>query len=75
MDQPTIFLPVKCPQCGEKSLSAFPILVVHVALTRWNHIGLYADCHEQSWDASDEEVQALRAFVGEDWLQAQKSAG
>lgn len=69
MDQNTLFLPVKCPKCGEKSLSAFPVLVVQIALTRWNHIALYAHCHEVSWDASEEEVSALRAFVGEDWLQ------
>lgn len=74
MDQPTLFLPVKCPKCGEKSLSAFPARVVQIALTRWNHIALYADCHGTSWDASDEEMEALRAFVGQAWLIASKTA-
>ena len=74
MDPPTILMPVQCPKCGGKSLSAFPILVVQIALTRWNNIALYANCHEESWDASEEEVVALRAFVGEEWLLAQKIA-
>ena len=68
MDENSILLPVKCPKCGTKSLYAYPKLVVMVALTRWNHLLLYAPCHEGSWDASDTEVRALRAFVGENWL-------
>ena len=71
MEHPSIFLPVMCPKCGEKSLSAFPILVVKTAVTHWNHIALYASCHGESWDASPDEVDALRAFVGKDWLLAQ----
>jgi hypothetical protein len=34
-----------------------------VALTQWNQMALYANCHPPSWSASPLELQAIRAYL------------
>jgi hypothetical protein len=78
IDQPQITaetpipLPVTCPICGTESVTAFPALVVLTALTRWNNMALYASCHEGSWNASPAEIERIRAFLGEPWIDAHR---
>ena len=69
MEESSILLPVKCPKCGSESLSEFPVIVVMMALTRWNHMALHASCHEGSWDASVAEIRQIRQYLGNDWIQ------
>ena len=63
-------IPVICRHCGKETITGFPELVVATALRRWNHMALHAGCHKGSWDASDEEVQRVRDYVGQAWLEA-----
>jgi hypothetical protein len=67
-DPKTISLPVTCPHCGASSMSEFPLPVVLIALTRWNNMALYAECHATSWSASPDELERLREYLGPDWL-------
>jgi hypothetical protein len=72
----TVLIPVTCPQCGEASLSAHPVVVVVTALTQWNRMLLRAACHEQAWNATHAELQAIREHLGEDWISKNaKSSG
>jgi hypothetical protein len=71
MHVPVISLPVRCPQCGALTSTEFPVVVVTIALVKWNNMCLYAACHEGTWDASDRELDLLRQHVGANWLQLQ----
>src|SRR5882757_3718655 len=68
MDIPIVAIPVRCPKCGALRLSEFPVLVVAVALVKWNNMCLYASCHEGGWDASERELEAIRHHLGRDWI-------
>ena len=65
-----ILLPVTCPICGLESMTAFPVQVVAIALSRWNNMALYASCHEGSWSASPSEIAKIRDFLGSEWVKA-----
>jgi hypothetical protein len=64
MNEPTVLLPVKCPQCTTGSMAEFPIIVVVTALTRWNHMALYGTCDHPPWDASAQDLEAMREYLG-----------
>lgn len=68
MQTPTVAIPVRCPKCGASGISEFPVLVVAVALVKWNNMCLHAPCHEGGWDASDKELEAIRRHLGRDWI-------
>jgi hypothetical protein len=70
MDKTTVFLPIKCPQCGTESLTEFPTIVVATALTQWNQLQIHANCHPKPWDASAAELQAIRNHLGPTWIEA-----
>ena len=40
-----------------------PWIVLTMALTRWNHMNLYAGCCAASWDASAAEFAAIRRLL------------
>jgi hypothetical protein len=65
---PMVAIPVRCPKCGALRLSEFPVLVVVIALVKWNNMCLYASCHEGAWDASERELEAIRHHLGRDWI-------
>jgi hypothetical protein len=62
-----ISLPVVCPRCGAVSMSEYPIQVVLMALTRWNNMALYCNCHESPWSASPADMQRIRDYLGAEW--------
>jgi hypothetical protein len=68
MDIPVVAIPVRCPMCGSVGLSEFPVVVVAIALVKWNNMCLYAPCHEGAWDASERELEAIRHHLGRDWI-------
>jgi len=68
MEIPMVAIPVRCPQCGAVGLSEFPVMVVAVALVKWNNMCLYAPCHAGGWDASQEEIDAIRRHLGHEWI-------
>ena len=74
METPTVAIPVRCPKCGALGTSEFPVLVVAIALVRWNNMCLYAPCHEGGWDASDKELEAIRRHLGRDWMREHAQA-
>jgi hypothetical protein len=63
-----VALPVRCPKCDAQGLSEFPFAVVAVALMKWNNMCLYAPCHEGAWDAGEKELEAIRHYLGREWL-------
>jgi hypothetical protein len=70
MSEAVIHIPVQCPACGKKSLAHFPVLVIVTAITRQDHLRLYSACHDISWDASNFEMQAVRQFLGAEWIES-----
>jgi hypothetical protein len=68
MDMSMVTIPVRCPKCGASGLSEFPVMVVAIALIKWNNMCLYAPCHEGGWDASARELEAIRHHLGPEWI-------
>jgi hypothetical protein len=65
---PMVKIPVRCPHCDVEQLCEFPEPVVVMALTRWNNMNLYVPCHDGYWSASRPELQAIRKYLGERWI-------
>ena len=72
MSESKVSLPVRCRRCGVVTLVEFPTVVVVTALTRWNQLALHSHCHDEKWDASAAEIQAIRDYVGHDWVEANR---
>jgi hypothetical protein len=68
MDESYIRFPITCPRCGKESLTKFRAQVVTIALIEWRSMRLYARCHEVFWDASDLELEQIRAYLGASWI-------
>jgi hypothetical protein len=68
MDIPMVAIPVRCPKCGASGLAEFPVVVVAIALVKWNNMCLYAPCHGGGWDAGAKEMEAIRQHLGRDWI-------
>jgi hypothetical protein len=56
-----LLLPVKCPVCAQESLSGFRASVI--AAASGAGVRLYANCHLVSWDATEREMLAMRAYL------------
>jgi hypothetical protein len=63
-----VAIPVRCPKCGAVGLSEYPVVVVAIALVKWNNMCLHAPCHEGGWDAGERELEAIRQHLGHDWI-------
>jgi hypothetical protein len=63
MDEAVVRIPVTCPTCGTEHLVEVHEFVLKVALDRWNNMRLHADCHDVSWDASEAELERIRAYI------------
>lgn len=66
MTDAEVLLPVRCPQCGQQSLSEFRFSVVAEGL-QTRQMRLYAHCHLESWDASEFELERMRSHLDEMW--------
>jgi hypothetical protein len=66
----TVKIPVRCPHCDIQQLCEYPEPVVVMALTRWNNMNLYVPCHDGYWSASRDELQAIRQYLGEAWIES-----
>jgi hypothetical protein len=67
---PTVKIPVRCPHCDIQQLCEFPEPVVVMALTRWNNMNLYVPCHDGYWSATRDELEAIRQYLGEAWIES-----
>jgi hypothetical protein len=59
----SIRFPVVCPACKQELLMEFNVADVAGALLDGSPLRLYATCHDQSWNATDVEVQQAREYL------------
>jgi hypothetical protein len=52
MTQPTIRIPVVCPQCGDECLAELPIADLAGSLLADDMVELHSSCHQISWTAT-----------------------
>lgn len=71
--EPSVGIPVKCPLCRAEASVEFPVIVIITALTVWNNLRLYVNCHDVSWDASSTELDAIRCHLGTEWMLRHRS--
>lgn len=63
MTIPLIRLPVICPICQSRVVTAFNAAEVVEALIDSKPVRLYASCHDTSWFADESEVQQIRQYI------------
>jgi hypothetical protein len=68
MEESYIRFPITCPRCGQESLTKFRAVIVTISLVEWHTMRLYAPCHAVFWDASDLELEQIRAYLGASWI-------
>ena len=61
--EPSLRIPVVCPQCGSEVLATLPVARVAAALLQEQRIRLHAQCHGIYWDASYHEIEQLREYM------------
>jgi hypothetical protein len=62
--------PVRCPICGFEQLAEFPAMIIAEALMNGQPLQLYADCHDQKWNASKLELEQAAKYLRAARLQA-----
>jgi hypothetical protein len=60
MPDPSMQIPVTCPECAMESLGELSIAVIAGALLTGNSIRLHAVCHDIYWTATFVERERLR---------------
>jgi hypothetical protein len=68
MDEAKVRFPVTCSICGAESLGSFEVSDIAGALINHRRVRLYATCHNQTWDATIDEVLQIREYLGSVWL-------
>ena len=71
MNEPLVRFPVTCPECGVESIGTFRLTDIAAALIERRRVNLFADCHAQSWDASDVEQAQIREYLAAMWREEQ----
>ena len=65
MGEPFIRFPIKCAKCGDDSSGEYAVAYVASALlTKGDPLILSAPCHENSWAATDQELEQIREYLG-----------
>jgi hypothetical protein len=64
----TVRVPVTCPTCGKERLTQFPIKAVADALLSGSDLGLVAECHNLSWNATEPELDHIREYLVAEWV-------
>ena len=59
MDAPTLHFPVRCPVCSAELVAELRVSHLVRALQEGRPIRLHAACHDQWWDASKRDAQAI----------------
>jgi hypothetical protein len=77
MPDPSMRIPVTCPECALESLSKLSIAAVASALLTGKTVRLYAGCHDIYWTATFVERERLRQtlrVIQVDAMQLRKEA-
>jgi len=65
MEEPTVLMPVTCPECGTASLCRLSVSSSVQALRAGHAIKLQTECHARTWHADFRERQRLREYLGD----------
>ncbi len=68
----TVRVPVTCPVCDSTVITQFNAAEMLGALLNSTPVRLYAACHDMSWYANDWEVQKIREFFYQAWLEGER---
>jgi hypothetical protein len=58
--EPTLKIPVTCPDCALETLSEIPIALIANALLTGKSLRLRSTCHDHYWTATSVEREILR---------------
>jgi hypothetical protein len=58
--EPTLKVPLTCPDCALESLSEIPIALIANALLTGKSLRLHSNCHDHYWTATLVEREILR---------------
>ena len=63
MPEPTLKVPVTCPECALESVSEIPIALIANALLTGKSLRLHSNCHDHYWTATLVEREILRTSL------------
>jgi hypothetical protein len=63
MKDAEVFVPIKCPECGEEWLEGFSVAAVADALLSGTRLRMMGRCHAQERDASLVEMEQIRQYL------------
>ena len=63
MDSPTLHFPVRCPVCSADLVAELRVSHVVRALHEGRPIRLHAACHDQWWNASNKDAEAIAEYL------------
>jgi hypothetical protein len=61
--EPSIKIPVVCPECARETIGEFQIAVIATALITGKNLRLYAACHDVYWTATALEREKMRQHL------------
>jgi hypothetical protein len=61
--EPSIKIPVTCPECARETVGEFQIAVIATALITGKNLRLYAACHDVYWTATAVERDQMRKHL------------
>jgi hypothetical protein len=63
MKDAEVFVPIKCPECGEEWLEGFSVAVVADALLSGTRLRMRGRCHAKERDATLVEMEQIRQYL------------
>lgn len=63
MREPSIKIPVICPECAQETIGEFQVAVIATALITGKNLRLYSACHDVYWTATHVEREQLRQYL------------
>jgi hypothetical protein len=61
--EPQIQIPVRCPECGQESLTCLPVAVVAGSLISGRYLHFSSKCHCAEWEATPADIATMRAVL------------
>jgi hypothetical protein len=63
MKDAEVFMPIKCPECGEEWLEGFSVAMVAEALLSRKRLRMIGRCHAMERDATLVEMEQIRQYL------------